>query len=513
MKKVCSSSFAILVGLAGLGALVGCSFDLGDKADGAASGESHSTAGGPPPAAAVPGAPQASSDPMAAAPKPPPGMAMIRAIHASADAPSVDVYVKGSPAPVVTGLAYGQTSGWIAVAKGSYELELRVAPSKPTDPIVYKTGSVAVDDGAMISAIAAGLVGTIDTSASFRIVPLVEKFDTVPGGKALVRAVHAGADAPDVDLDVNNDDPSTPEVRGLARFADTGAAGVAVPAGESLAVGIARDAARVTAFTTPKLPSGGQLLLIATGLLANLPRDKAGFSILAIGPNGSVGFIKQDPVIYALHASPDAPAVDAFVGTSEIFDDLSFGEISKPIQVPPGEHRVDFFATSPGSERPDTKPAAVANTGALVAGERYLAAATGFLGNQSFQLAAYREGFDVSDDKAVLRAVHASPDAPAVDIGLLSSGEIATVLFSDLTFTRASDDRGLAANPGHTVVGVGATKSPDPVATFTIPATSGLRAFTVAAGALSPAPGQKSFRLLLVDTARSPWTATTLFPH
>lgn len=506
MKKI-GMSFALLFGLAMQAA---CTVDGSDEpktpsAPPAGQAEQDPMPGDTPPATDP-------NDPMAPPPKPAAGMAMVRAIHASANAPSVDVYVKGSPTPIVTGLAYGQTSGWIEVPKGSYEVELRAAPSKPTDPIAYVTGPLAVAEGAMVSCVAAGLLGSTDADAAFRLVPLVEQFDTVPGGQVRIRAVHAGADAPSVDLDVGNDDPTKPEVTSLARFADTGKDGVALPAG-ALAFGVAKDGGRVTAFTTPKLPSGGQLLVIATGLLAKLPRERDGFSLLAIGPNGSVGFIKQDPIVYALHASPDAPAVDAFVGNVEVFDDLTFGQLSRPIQVQPGEYQLDLYATTPGSTRPDGKPAATGNTGKLVAGERYLAEATGFLGAGKLALLAYREGFDMKADKAVLRAVHGSPDAPNVDIGVVAGSSIQTVLFSDLGYTKASDEKGIAADEGHIPIGVGPASSPTPAAVFTLPAQSGQRAFTIAAGALAPKTGQRSFRLLLVDTAKPTWTVTTVFPH
>lgn len=517
MKKIGSSRSLVAALAFGLTAMqVACTmYDSGDGKSPSDNGAAKpSDNGGASSGGATPGATTTDpNDPMAPAPKPAPGMAMVRAIHASADAPAVDAYVKGSPNPIATNLAYGQTSGWIQVPQGVYEIELRAAPSKSTDPIVYKTGALTVPDGAMISAVAAGLLGSTDADSSFRLLPVVEEFGMVPGGQVLVRAIHAGSDAPSVDLDVGNDDPSKPEVNELARFADTGKAGVALPANTALAIGIAKNKSRVTAFTTPKLPAGGQLLVIATGLLGKLGRERDGFALLAIGPNGSVGFIKQDPIVYALHASPDAPAVDGFVGTAEIFDNLSFGQISKPIQVQPGEYTIDFYGTTPGAVRPDGKPAAKGNTGNLAAGERYLAEASGFLGQGSFQLLGYREGFDIKEDKAVLRAVHGSPDAPAVDIGTVADGSIDNVLFSDLKFTKSSDDKGAAADQGHIVVGVGQTGSTDPVATFTLPAKNGQRAFTVAAGALAPKAGQKSFRLLLVDTAQTPWSTITLFPH
>ena len=206
-----------------------------------------------PAAAAAPPGLAGATDPMAPAPTPSAGMAIVRVIHASADAPAVDVYAKGSDKPLVTGLAYGQTSGWLEVPPAAYELELRAAPSRPTDPIAYKTASLTIAAGAKISAVAAGLLGSQDADSAFRVVPVVEGFGPTVIGSARLRVLHAGSDAPSVDLDVGNDDPSKPEISGLARYGDTGAEGVALPAGKALAVGIALAGARVTSFTTPKI--------------------------------------------------------------------------------------------------------------------------------------------------------------------------------------------------------------------------------------------------------------------
>lgn len=460
--------------------------------------------------------PATGADPMAPAPTPAAGKAIVRVIHASADAPSVDVYAKGSAAPLVTGLAYGQTSAWLEVPPGAYEFELRAAPSKPTDPIAYKTSALTIPAGAKISAVAAGLLASQELDAAFRVVPVVEGFGPATPGSARVRVLHAGSDAPSVDLDVGNDDPTKPEVTALARFADTGAAGVSLPAGKPLSVGIASGGARVTAFTTPKLPDGADVIVIATGLLGKLAREKDGFALLAVGPNGSIGFVKQDPRVYALHASPDAPRVDAFVGANEIVDDLGFGELSAPVQVPPGTYTLDLFAHSAGAERPAGKAAVSSSSGALEPGEQYLTVAEGFLaGNaaSALRLVGYREGFTLGSGEAQLRAVHASPDAPGVDIGLASASKIDPVLFAGLDFSRASAEGGLGAAAGHLPIGVTpAGQNGSLVARFTLPATSEQRAFVLAAGALASHLGQ-SFRLLVVDTAASPWAVSTVLPH
>lgn len=469
----------------------------------------------PTPAVTDPAAP--GNDPLAPAPKPGPGEAMVRVIHASADAPAVDVYPKGSDKPLVTNIAYGQTSGWLQLKPGTYELELRVAPSKPTDAIVYKTPALTIPEKANVSAIAAGLIGSNDADSNFRVLGLVENFDPTAAGKVRVRALHAGADAPSVDLDVGNDDPANPELGDLMRFADTGAGGIELPAATNLAVGIAKDKGRVTSFTTPKLPAGAQLLVIATGLLGKLGRERDGFSLLAIGPSGAVGFIKQDPIVYALHASPDAPRVDAFVGNAQIVDGLSFGQLAKPVQVPPGAYTVDFYGATAGDARPAGNPAASGQTGNLEAGQRYLAAATGFLGGNganAFQLVGVREGFDMVEGKAQLRAIHASPDAPQVDIGLVTTNKIDPVIFNDLAFSRASAENGFGAPLAHLPVGVTpAGQSTSIVARFTVSSLTAPRAFVVAAGALAPKAGQQSFRLLVVDTKPTPWTVATVSPH
>jgi len=451
--------------------------------------------------------------------KPAPGKAMIRVVHASADAPKVDVYAVGVKNPIVTGIAYGDASPYIEVDPGSPAFELRASPSTSSDPVAFATAPIAIAAGDKITAVAAGRLGSKDGDDALRILPLAEKFDAAKPGTAVVRVVHASPDAPAVGVDVGDDNPRAPEIAGLARFADTGAAGVALPSGAALRVGIDAAGARVTSFTTPKLPEGAEVFVIATGNVGHLARQATGFSLLAVGPNGSIGFIHQDPIVYALHASPDAPAVDLFAGAKELADGLSFGQLSAPIQISPGAAMIDFFAHTEGGERPDGAPAAQGSAGSLEAGERYLAVATGFLAPKvstapRFQLAAFKDGFALDDAGATrLRAIHASPDAPGVDIGHVKGAAISPVVFAGIHFGKSSSDLGLSLAPNHYVLGVTpAGQDTSIVASFAVAATPGVRAFGVAAGALGAANGQ-AFRLLVVDTAASPWTVATVLPH
>jgi hypothetical protein len=442
------------------------------------------------------------------------GTAELRVVHAAPGAPAVDIYAAGISMPLLTNLAYGDTSEYLVVDEGDYTIEVRAAGADATSEPAYSVGPLSLGEDDRITAIASGLLGSTDTADQFRVLPVAEGFSMPDSGNAIVRIVHASADAPAVAIDVAND--GTPEISNLERFANTGATGVQLPADSALQVGIwAGDPlARVTAFTTPELPDGAELFVIATGLLGELPDDADGFRLLAVGPSGSIGFIKQNPSVQAFHGSPDAPSVDIYAGDALLSENIAFGDLSAPIQVPPGSYDLDFYATGTG---PGT-PAATATTPELAAGERYLAIASGFLlrddGSEAFQLLPLADEFDADADNARLRIVHASPDAPAVDISTVTNDVMDTPLLVDgAAFTQDTGGAGLQVPAANLTVGVSATGDTDPIVTFDIATSSGLRAYVVAAGALAPIDDEEGFRLMIIDASAYPWAAVEVLPN
>ncbi len=456
--------------------------------------------------------------------------ASIRVVHAAPDAPKVDIWVQGGTAPVITGLAYQQASPYLSVPAGSYTFVVKANPSTASSPAVYTTSALSLVAGQSVTAIAAGLVGSTDASSSFRILAEVEGFTAPTSGDASVVVVHAGADAPSVGIDPGNADPSAPAVATLARFASTPATGVSLPAGQSLQVGIdpaGGGSAPLTAFTTPALTAGDDLFVIATGLLGKLPRDPEGFGLLVVDHAGVVGFLQQNPFVYALHDSPGAPTVDLYTGTTRLAAGLSFGNLSAPIQVPPSTtgYPLSVYVAGEGPASNDAGTAAAAGpftSPALVAGQEYLVIATGFLpsvkpnGNtNAFQLDAFQEGFTLTDAaNAYLTVIHGSPDAPAVDVGVVASGKITQpALISNLAFPSATTPAtGLQVAPSSLVLGVAANTTPattTPIETFAVTTTAGERAFVVAAGSLTGVGGNP-FELIAINTGVSPWTATAV---
>lgn len=435
--------------------------------------------------------------------------AMLRVVHASPSAPAVDLYVKGNSTPVATALEYGKATPYLEVPGGTYDIEIRAASAMPSDPAAFEVTGLAVADGSKYTAVAVGDLASSVSEDKFRVLPYEEKFASVGTGKVRLRIVHGSFDAPTVDLDVGNDDPANAELKGLARFAETGADGVELPAAQALQLGIAAASSTVTAFTSPALPDGLAAFVIATGELKRSPRDPKGFGLLAVLPDSTTVFIQQNPFLYALHASPDAPAVDIYAGAAEVFDNVPFGVMGR-IQVPPAEYTLDFFAGQAGvTPKPSSSPAASIKTPALDPGATYLAVASGLLsssGANKFQLVALADGFDSpASGKARVRAVHASPDAPSVDIGAVSmAGKLdANPPITNVSFPSATDAAGLELPAASLTLGFAPTGSLNTVKEFDVSLPDGGKLFAIAAGLLAPGSNQPAFQLLVVNATAS----------
>lgn len=440
--------------------------------------------------------------------------ALVRVVHGSPGAPNVDIWVMGDDAPVIEDLAYGEASDYLDVPAGEYFFEVRAAGDAGDVAPVYTTDALTLATGDSITAIAAGQVGGED-EAAFRVLALADGFGD-PGEGTLVRIVHAGSDAPAVDIDLGND--GEVELEGVDRYADSGPEGVALAAGEALQVGILAAGEPVTAFTTPPIPAGAAVYVIATGLLADLPREDSGFSLLAIGPTGAIGFIDQNPRVYALHAGPDAPAVDICVDGAPLLSNVPYGAMGG-IQVPPSTYTLDIYASVDGEECPGDAVGSF-ETPALAPGDQYLAIATGELTPEEMEAALsvefYTEEFalDNAETEAVAKIIHAA-SAPAVNVGTVADTDTAAILGADVIVTGLAQPsetmENLLIEPDSIVVGIGSAADNRPpysvLANFELPTPDGFRGWVIATGDLSPEgdPEEAGFALHVVSTGATAW--------
>jgi LPXTG-motif cell wall-anchored protein len=119
------------------------------------------------------------------------GKAMVRVVHASPDAPAVDVWVNGSVA--FSNLPFKGITSYAGLDAGSYQVQ--VTPTGAATPVVIDaTLDLAADTD--YSVVAVGLLANIEPLV------LVDNNSTPAAGKAHVRFVHASPDAPAVDVAV-----------------------------------------------------------------------------------------------------------------------------------------------------------------------------------------------------------------------------------------------------------------------------------------------------------------------
>jgi len=155
---------------------------------------------------------------------------------------------------------------------------------------------------------------------------------------------------------------------------------------------------------------------------------------LTVGLVWTVPALAQQACVRAAHLSPDAPLVDVLVDGTEVFADVGFPAFGPYANLMPGGYTIQVtVADSPGTVVLDVPLRVQAN-------RSYTVAAVGELSDI--------EALVLADDNAptlpgtgMVRVLHASPDAPTVDITLPDG----TTLIDDLSFKTASDYLSLPA--------------------------------------------------------------------
>ncbi|MBN1642465.1 MAG: DUF4397 domain-containing protein [Anaerolineae bacterium] len=83
------------------------------------------------------------------------GKAHVRFVHASPDAPAVDIAVKGGPV-LFSNVAFKEVGEYLPVDAGTYDLEVRLAG---TDTVALAVPGLALADGTVYTVFAMGLAG------------------------------------------------------------------------------------------------------------------------------------------------------------------------------------------------------------------------------------------------------------------------------------------------------------------------------------------------------------------
>lgn len=135
-----------------------------------------------------------------------------------------------------------------------------------------------------------------------------------------------------------------------------------------------------------------------------------------VGPGASLAAVR------VAHLSPDAPAVDVWVDGERVLGGVPFKAVSDYLVVPVGSHRIQVTPANA------TVPVVIDATLTFAAGSATTIAATGLLSD--LEPIVLSDELDAPGNAARVRFVHASPDAPAVDI----TANGGPVVFSNVAF-------------------------------------------------------------------------------
>ncbi len=428
----------------------------------------------------------------------------LRVVHASPNAPAVDIYVKGAATAAVENVAYGAATEFLEVDAGTIAFDLRAAGAEATEDPAFTTDDITLEGDAEYTLVAAGDFGSEDEDTTFRILPLQHDFDAAEAGTALARVVHATSAWEDVDLDLaGTDDVDLP---GLTRFGSESNVALSTAATDDISFSNAESV--VSELVLPKLASQSEVFVIATGnpgLPFRAPAN--GFALLVVDQDGKTSWVKENPWVHVLHSS-DVGTVDLYTSaapTVKLADDVEQGALAA-FQLKASTAGYTLKAVDAEAANGSVTSDAQGTTSTLLVGEHYLT----YLAGDGIR--TIREQFDLTQtDKVLLRGVHgtkAGAVAATLDFGPVNVAgtDLTDALISGVGPALFSAADGEALDPGAVTLGVAATTTTTPLIaklalTGTAAPVAGERSFVLLTGATAA-----TAKLYVVDTSVPGWS-------
>lgn len=448
----------------------------------------------------------------------------LRVIHASPDAPAVNVYAAigldpaNRPAPVISALDYAQSSGALSVPAGSYDIIVEgIIPGGNAD--VITVSSFALSNTAEVTVFAVEPVSAIE--------PLVvnNSASTPSSSGVALAVVHASPDAPAVDVyvtapgaDISSIDPTL-----SFSFKESVDAGV-VPVGQyQIRVTLAGTKTVVFDSGTVDLSGFGaqKLMIAALSNTSSVALATSPIKLLVATDTAQLTLFDTATSTGArvTHVSPDAGSVaggpvEVFASSSvlptsptELIDAFSYTDIvpngtGDYVAVPAGDYIFDVAPnTDTIGDSVFTSPALT-----LAAGEEYSVFAVGRVAmTPAFSLLATLDTNRSVATEARVKVVHAAPAAGIVDVFVTPAGAFTPAeveagmagapLLDDFAFSEISDY--VAVSPGSydiRVLAGGMTAIN--VEGFAL--TAGLVASVVARGPIEPAGAPADFNVIVL---------------
>ncbi len=327
----------------------------------------------------------------------------LRVLHASPNAPAVDVYVAGTKA--VSGLRPGAITSYLELEAGRYAWAIRPKGAPRTSAPVA-SGRLRVTDGTAATVAATGFLGQRG-ARGFRVRVLADAA-VAPFGAARVRVAHLSPDAPAVEILAGG------KVVVPALAYPRTSPYLTVPAGTYTFVVRAKGSRRVVAtLRNVQLRAGTLTTAWALGAVSGPGLD---FRVKATTDRLPRSFARTQ--VRVLHGIGGAPNVDVYLNDTRTIADLAF-RASYPgrgwAKLPSGHVDVDV---RPAGAAADSAPILSADL-ALPAAGSVTVVASGGLANTDNPAALRVFADDVAPldaGEARVAVTHLGAGVPPVDV-------------------------------------------------------------------------------------------------
>jgi hypothetical protein len=373
--------------------------------------------------------------------------AQLRVIHASPDAPAVNVQLDSNE--VISNLDYADSSGYLEVGTGLKDITVEAIIPGGNADVISVPAFPLINDGRVT-------VIAVNTTTSIEALVADESSASPASGEVAIAVIHASPAAGTVDVyvtapdtDINNVDPDFSfDFKGEI---DAGA----LPA-DTYRIRVTQPGTKTVVFDSGPVDlssfAGQKLMLVAVSTTSSIAQAASPIKLLVATDTSDLTLLDSGTSTGArvVHASPDAGTaaggpVEVFATSTalpaspaELIDAFSYTDIVPAadayVGVPAGDYVFDVAPDGTGiGSSVYTSPSVP-----LAQGSDYTVVATGYvLTTPAFTLLATEDQNRSVVTQASVKVIHAAPAAGTVDVYVTPAGD----------FTASDVENGLAGAP------------------------------------------------------------------